>query len=301
VTGLRDGGDMLTVLSEPRDSAGVWVASGIVVTLVVLIGFQLGAFSRRRQLKARSRPACARVLVSTPRSNRDTLNKVPRLEVVALPARNRSNPLALAVLVCLAEQPRHPYDVATTLRQRQKHESVRLNYGSLYGVVESLERRGLIEAQETLREGKLPERTVYRLTEAGLIEVHDWLTELLSTPVRDYPAFQAALSFLPALPPADVVTLLREREGRLEMTMAQAAATRELAHKHGIPRLFWVESEYEAVLREAELGYVRSLIADIESGSLDGLQLWHSFHEGGDGPWPRLPQAAPLPGTNDEE
>ena len=40
-----------------------------------------------------------------------------------MPARNRSNPLALAVMVCLAEQPRHPYEVATTLRQRNKHET----------------------------------------------------------------------------------------------------------------------------------------------------------------------------------
>jgi DNA-binding PadR family transcriptional regulator len=218
-----------------------------------------------------------------------------------VPARNRSNPLALAVMVCLAEQPRHPYDVATTLRQRQKHESVRLNYGSLYGVVESLDRRGLIEAQGTMREGNLPERTVYRLTEAGLIEVHDWLTELLSTPVRDYPAFQAALSFLPALPPADVVMLLREREARLEMGMAQSAATRELAHKHGIPRLFWVEGEYEAVLREAELGYVRMLIADIESGALDGIQLWRGFHGEGGESAPPLFAAGQQPGTDDEE
>jgi DNA-binding PadR family transcriptional regulator len=196
-----------------------------------------------------------------------------------LPARNRANPLALAVLVCLAEQPRHPYEVATTLRQRQKHESVRLNYGSLYGVVESLERRGLIEAQETKRSGRLPERTVYRLTESGRIELHDWLTDLLSTPVKDYPAFQAALSFLPALPPDDVVTLLHERAQHLQAELAQAAATRDLADKAGLPRLFWVEAEFGMVLREAELGYVRRLIADIESGSLDGAAWWREIHE----------------------
>ena len=195
-----------------------------------------------------------------------------------MPAKNRSNPLALAVLVCLAEQPRHPYEVATTLRQRQKHQSVRLNYGSLYGVVESLERRGLIEAQETRRSGRLPERTVYRLTEAGRIEVHDWLTELLSTPVKEYPAFQAALSFLPALPPGDVATLLAERAQHLQAELAQATATRELAQKAGLPRLFWVEGEFDMVLREAELGYVRQLAADISSGALDGTAWWHEMH-----------------------
>jgi DNA-binding PadR family transcriptional regulator len=206
-------------------------------------------------------------------------------------ARNRSNPLALAVLICLAERPMHPYEVATTLRQRQKHESVRLNYGSLYGVVESLERRGLIAAQETRREGRLPERTVYRLTDTGRIEVHDWLTELISTPVRDYPAFEAALSFLPALPPDQVVTLLHERAQRLEVELAQAAATRELAQKAGLPRVIWVEHEFDAVLREAELGYVRTLIRDIESGGLDGLQWWREIHDTADDE----PGSLPLP------
>src|ERR1700729_787977 len=141
-----------------------------------------------------------------------------------MPARTRSNPLALAVMVCMAERPMHPYEVATTLRQRRKHESVRLNYGSLYGVVESLEKRGLIMAQETRRQGRLPERTVYRLTDAGRIELHDWPADLLSTPVKDYPSFQAALSFLPARPPEDVVTLLTERAHPLEAELAQAGA-----------------------------------------------------------------------------
>ena len=53
-----------------------------------------------------------------------------------MPRRNRSNPLALAVLVSLYEKPMHPYEIAQTLRLRAKHESVRLNYGSLYAVVD---------------------------------------------------------------------------------------------------------------------------------------------------------------------
>jgi DNA-binding PadR family transcriptional regulator len=210
-------------------------------------------------------------------------------------SRNRSNPLALAVLVCLAERPMHPYEVATTLRQRNKHDSVRLNYGSLYAVVESLDKRGLIEAQETRRDGRLPERTVYRLTESGLTELHDWLTDLISTPVRDYPAFQAALSFLPAIPPDDAVTLLAERAAHLEWNLARADAARELVQKAGLPRLFWIEAQYERALREAELAFVRTLIADISSGALDGVQWWHQIHENpGEPPAkPRMTSAGP--------
>jgi DNA-binding PadR family transcriptional regulator len=201
-----------------------------------------------------------------------------------MPARHRTNPLALAVLICLAERPMHPYEVSTTLRQRQKHESVRLNYGSLYAVVASLEKRGLIAAEGTQREGRLPERTVYTTTDAGLIEIQDWMTDLLSMPVRDYTAFEAGLSFLPALPPGDVVNLLTERAARLELDLTQARAVLAAAGEQQVPRLFLVEEEYRIALRQAELGYVRELIADIESGALEGVEWWRRIHGSGDPP-----------------
>jgi DNA-binding PadR family transcriptional regulator len=196
-----------------------------------------------------------------------------------MPAGHRRNPLALAVLVCLAERPMHPYEAATTLRQRQKHDSVRLNYGSLYAVVASLERRKLIAPMGTQRSGNLPERTVYHLTESGRIELHDWLTELLSTPVKDYTSFEAALSFLPTLPPDDVARLLRERASLLEREIVQARASRELAEKQQVPRLAWVEEEFRTVLREAELDYVRKLATEIADGTLDGHEWWESIHD----------------------
>ena len=147
-------------------------------------------------------------------------------------------------------------------------------------------RRGLITPQETKRAGRLPERTVYSLTDAGLIEAHDWLTDLISTPVKDYPSFEAALSFLPALPPDDVAELLHERAQRLELELAQAYATRELAEKHGLPRLFWVEAEFRDVLLEAELAYVRRLAQEIASGTLEGIDWWSAVHASDGDPGP---------------
>jgi DNA-binding PadR family transcriptional regulator len=194
-------------------------------------------------------------------------------------ARSRTNPLALAVMVCLLERPMHPYEVATTLRQRAKHRSVKLNFGALYAVVDSLGRRGLIEAKETERSGRLPERTIYQLTDAGRVEVNDWLADLISTPTIEYPQFVAALSFLPALPPEQVVELLKERYQQLVIEQAHAAATRELVEKHGLPRLLWVEEEYRVRMRETEMTYVRELLRDIESGALDGSEWWHLVHE----------------------
>src|ERR1700722_2711461 len=189
----------------------------------------------------------------------------------------RSNPLALGVLVCLYERPMHPYEIAQTLRSRAKHESVRLNYGSLYGVVDSLERRHLIRAGETVREGRRPERTVYAITDSGARELTDWLSELLAAPVKEFPQFMAALSFLGALPPEEALEALRQRATALEIRLAHVRGEHTVAADLGVSRFFRLEGEYEERLLDAELDFVRELIEDIDNGSIEGLEPWRSF------------------------
>jgi len=197
-------------------------------------------------------------------------------------ARRRvSNPLALAVLASLTERPMHPYEISTTLRQRAKEESIKLNYGSLYSVVDALAKHGLIEAQETVREGRRPERTIYAITEAGKSEFADWLSEMLSSPVKEFTQFEAALALLAGLPPVDVLTLLDTRVMRLHHEITALRAGLELAAQQGLPRLFAIESEYWLALREAELSFVKSLMAQIRDGSLEGVDGWREYHETG--------------------
>ena len=102
--------------------------------------------------------------------------------------RRRTNPLALAVLACLSERPMHPYEMAATMRTRGQDASIRLNYGSLYGVVETLLKRGLVEEQEVVREGRRPERTVYRITDDGRTELEDWMARAAGAGGQGVPA-----------------------------------------------------------------------------------------------------------------
>ena len=185
-----------------------------------------------------------------------------------------ANPLALAVLACLYERPMHPYEVATTLRTRAKHDSIKLNYGSLYTVVDTLQRLGLIVPKETERDGRRPERTVYRIGEAGRQRLIEWMSELVGTPAKEYSRFEAGLSLMPVLPPETVVELLEGRARRLE---TELAAHRELVAQIDIPRLFRVEADYGFALKQAELTFIRALASEIGTGTLDGLSLWREF------------------------
>jgi DNA-binding PadR family transcriptional regulator len=192
--------------------------------------------------------------------------------------RGRSNPLALAVLSCLWQRPMHPYEIAATLREQGKDGSIKINYGSLYTVVESLLKRKLIEERETVREGRRPERTVYAITDAGKREHDDWLAEMISRPATEFTQFEAALSLLGGLPPDEVVRLLEQRRGALYLQVRGGESTHQAALDGGVPELFLVELGYKNALWKAELAFVEDLITRIREHKLDGVEIWAGFH-----------------------
>ena len=153
--------------------------------------------------------------------------------------RRRSNPLALAVLACLSERPMHPYEMAATMRTRGQDQSIRLNYGSLYGVVENLLKRGLLEEQEVVREGRRPERTVYRITDEGRAEFSRWIDEFAQRgPQDDQVRSPLLLSvFFGHFVDRDTLRhLLEEYRGRHRRVLAQVESMLDaLGDDHSLP------------------------------------------------------------------
>ncbi|WP_392669160.1 PadR family transcriptional regulator [Streptomyces sp. LN785] len=197
--------------------------------------------------------------------------------------RKLSNPLALTVMVLLAERSMHPYEIAQTLRRRGKEHSVKINFGSLYTVVQNLEKHGYVEVTGVQRQGNRPERTLYGITGAGRHEMVDWLSDLLAVPVAEYPVFETALSLLPVLPPEEVAELMETREAALTV---QSAALRGVLGQLGeqLPRIFVVETEYQLHMLDAQLEWIRNFRAEIDNATISGIEEWKSFHETGEVP-----------------
>jgi DNA-binding PadR family transcriptional regulator len=192
--------------------------------------------------------------------------------------RKVGNLLALAVLATLVERPMHPYELATLLRERGKDESIKIQWGSLYTVVQNLEKHGFVEAAGTARQGRRPERTVYSITRAGRAELDDWLRELVGEPEPEFTAFEAALSVLGVLPPDEVIDLLVKRADAIEAHIAsRREQLREVAQT--VPRLFLVEIEYKLAIAQAEADWVRSLVTELTEGTMPDMHLWRAFQE----------------------
>ncbi len=204
--------------------------------------------------------------------------------------RKVDNLMALAVLATVVQQPMHRYQIASLIRARGKDQDMDVKWGSLYTVVQNLAKHGFLEVVGTSRQGARPERTVYRITEAGRREMLDWTRELLSTPEPEHPRFAAGLSVQMILSPDEVMALLRTRLGLLEESIAarRAALT---GHLTEIPRLFLVEDQFAVAMLEAEAAWVRAFLEELTSGSFPDLAMWRALHESGEMP-PELAELA---------
>ncbi len=166
----------------------------------------------------------------------------------------------------------HPYQMQRLIKERGKDQVINVQQrASLYQTIDQLLKADLITFWETARHEGFPERTVYKLTDKGHDTAADWLREMVSTPAQDFPDFPAAVSLLPLLTPDDALHQMEQREARLT---DQIAAINKEIQAVDLPRLFLLESEYMRTVLDAELQWVRSVIADLRSGQLTWHQDW---------------------------
>ena len=188
--------------------------------------------------------------------------------------RRVDNLLGLAVLSYLTQGPMHPYEIGATLGRHDDGRSIHYRHASLYMVVERLAAAGLVVPVEKGRDGARPERTLYALTDDGSAELARWLTELLAEPVHEYPHFVAALAFLGALAPGEVVTALDQRLTALAAHRQRCTDLMAQADADGVHPLYLVEEEYRLRVLEAETRFVETLRARIADPSTGWADAW---------------------------
>jgi hypothetical protein len=138
---------------------------------------------------------------------------------------------------------------------------------SLYKTIDRLSDSGLIAARHTERPSQYPERTVYEITEDGRAVVLAWLTEMLSNYRNEFPSFPAAVSFTMLLGPQGTLSALQARLQTLETVVGELRAA--IAHySPDLPRVTLLETEYQLAVTEAELRWVREIVAELAGGSL---------------------------------
>jgi DNA-binding PadR family transcriptional regulator len=182
--------------------------------------------------------------------------------------------LGLLVLWQLSQGPMHVYRMQKLFQAEGKDRVVNLRArASLYQTIERLVRLGLVEIAETVRQAGYPDRVVYAIAADGRAVAREWLREMLRTTDGEYPEFIAAVSLLFGLAPDEARAELELRADRLAEELG--ATERALAEAPpGLPRLFMLEEEYRKAVLEAQLTWVRGVIADLRARRLDWSEEW---------------------------
>jgi DNA-binding PadR family transcriptional regulator len=180
------------------------------------------------------------------------------------------NPWWWTVLTLLHERPMHPYEIQRLTTERAKDYLVEHKSGSLYSVIEQLQRGGLIEQHDVTQAGRLPQRTVYRITAHGQQAFLDWLTDQLARPAeRDFPGFAFTVEKAIHLSPPTAADLLRQRLETLSVQLGELDQELARGRAQGAGRINLLELEYAHVLRRAERDWVREVVTAIDEGQLE--------------------------------
>ncbi|MFC4056964.1 PadR family transcriptional regulator [Planomonospora corallina] len=171
------------------------------------------------------------------------------------------------MLAMLSVRACHPYELHRLIVDTHKDYVTGLPR-SLYHAVERLAGEELIIPVATSREGRRPERTVYEITDEGRRELSTRLRALLENPTPDRRAFAAAVSLVGTLPVPDALRALRTRAAAIEGLLAGMNAHLRVMKDSGLPDVLMIEVDYERMLNEAELSWVRAVIARLDSGEL---------------------------------
>jgi DNA-binding PadR family transcriptional regulator len=174
--------------------------------------------------------------------------------------------------------PVHGYDLRRELLSWGAEEWANVTPGSVYNALKTLVREGMLEVVGTDRQGARPERTTYRITEAGEEDLLRLLREnLWQSSLPNHPLL-AGLAFLPLFPRDELAKAMRHRAETLK---TQATRRRSEAHMiagsaddaplGGIPPHVAESYRLTAALLDGEAAWAGDLAERLERGELDGL------------------------------
>ena len=181
----------------------------------------------------------------------------------------------LVILGFLRGRPLYGYEIKRMIEQIMG-DWTNIAFGSIYFALKKLAEEGFVEKIGTEQEGSRPSRTVYQITDAGREEFLRLLREVWDSVERQTFAFDIGLSFMSALPIEEVKGYLRKRAKHLEhvIQFLEGHQAEELADEHVPRRLAASVFGHHRVHLQAELGWTRELLQNVEQGIYDDELDW---------------------------
>ena len=165
----------------------------------------------------------------------------------------------LIVLGILKKDPMSAYDIQKLVEYRKISKWVKISTPSIYKKVIQLEEKGYISSHIE-REGKMPEKSVYSLTEKGKRQFEKLMLEISCKPINIFLDFNAVIVNLDSLPHEKQKECIAEIENNIK-TLKTYLETNiaEKESKPGIPATGMAVLRQQFVLVKAIEDWITSL------------------------------------------
>ena len=140
----------------------------------------------------------------------------------------------LIVLGMLKKKPMGAYDIQKQVEYRNISKWVKISTPSIYKKTIQLEKKGLIKGN-IVKEGKMPEKAVYSLTDAGEKEFERLMLEIAAEPVHIFLDFNAVIVNLDSLPPEMQKTCLENIEENVKIMKSNIESN--ISEKENLPEI----------------------------------------------------------------
>ncbi|MFD6068486.1 MULTISPECIES: PadR family transcriptional regulator [Amycolatopsis] len=160
----------------------------------------------------------------------------------------------------------HGYQVRRELLSWAADKWGNVQPGSIYHALKKMTTEGLLEQVEDAEPGSGPDRVAYRLTEDGETEFLVQLGRALSSDDATGYSLSAAVTFMPTLPRAQVLALLKQQLANMEAHAQSTHYAREHAVDLGKPPHVSELYRLWSAHAEANVTWMRDLIGRLEAG-----------------------------------
>lgn len=121
----------------------------------------------------------------------------------------------LIVLGMLKKESLSAYDIQKLVEYRNISKWVKISTPSIYKKVIQLEEKGYISSS-IVKEGKMPEKAIYSLTEAGEKQLENLMFEIAAKPIQIFLDFNAVVVNLDTLSPENQMKCLTDIEANVK-------------------------------------------------------------------------------------
>jgi DNA-binding PadR family transcriptional regulator len=180
--------------------------------------------------------------------------------------------IAITVLALVSEKPMGAYDMVGIMEKANFERWLPASSSSIYTMAKTLEKRSLIKGTQ-VKEGNMPEKTVYAITAAGKTALEENLGRCLESEDAHNAGFDIGMLFMCHLRKESVMPLLQRRISRLKTDLGINAQHLQAAERNAaMPFIGPMLISHNRLLKEAELRLTIELISRIER-----TDAWHHF------------------------